>query len=188
MDKNDLFQNGQRLFMEGKHEESIDCFTQSIDIGGGSEITFLSRGVAYLKTQQVDEAINDFSSVVELNNSNFRAFLYRGMANMVKENYDDAILDFDSSVKLQPDNGAAYFARGTSYANLGNMEEAERNIRTALTCSESTMQGFADNHGMFRTQFERARAIMTGEGDAPQMYLTDIELGLVKKWLDDTSH
>ena len=107
---------------------------------------------------------------------------------MAKENYADAISDFDSAIKLQSDNGAAYFARGTSYANLGNMEEAEKNIRTALTCSEATMQGFADHYGMFRTQFERARAFMTGESDAPQIYLTDKERNLVKKWLEDTSH
>jgi tetratricopeptide (TPR) repeat protein len=188
MDKNDLFQNGQRLFVQGRHEESIDYFSRSIEAGGETDIAFLSRGVAYLKLQNADKAIHDFSRVVELNENNFRAHFYRGMAHMAKENYSEAIKDFDRTIELQPENGAAYFARGTSYVQIGNMEEAERNIKTAVTCSESTMQGFADHHGMFRTQFERARAIMTGEGDTPQMYLTDKELGLVKKWLEDTYH
>ncbi len=188
MDKNDLFQNGQKLFVEGKHEESIDYFTRSIEAGGNTDIAYLSRGVAFLKIQQADEAINDFSRVVELNDNNFRAHFYRGMAMMAKENYGDAIRDFDRTIKLQPDNGAAYFARGTAYAQIGKMEEAEKNIKTAITCSESTLQGFADNYGMFRTQFEKTMAFMTGERDAPQMYLTDKELGLVKKWLEDTNH
>ena len=188
MDKNDLFQNGQRLFVEGKHQESIDCFTRSIDSGVETEIAFLSRGVAYLKMQQADEAIHDFSRVVELNDNNFRAHFYRGMAIMAKEKYGDAIKDFDMTIKLQPDNGAAYFARGTAYAQIGNMEEADRNIRRAVTCSESAMQGFADHHGMFRTQFERVMAFMKGEGDVPQMYLTNKERELVKKWLEDTIH
>ena len=188
MDKDDLFQDGQRLFIEGKHEESIDSFTKSIDVGGDTEIAFLSRGVAYLKMQRTDEAIDDFSRVVELNENNVRAYFYRGMAYMAKENYEEAIKDFGSTIKIQPENGAAYFARATAYAQIGQMEEAERNIKTAVTCSESTMQGFADHHGMFRTQFERAMAFMTGERDAPQMYLTDKEIGLVKKWLEDTEH
>jgi len=188
MDKNELFQNGQRLFMEGKHEESIDYFTRSLEAGGNTDIAYLSRGVAFLKLQQVDEAIYDFSRVLDLNDNNFRAHFYRGMANMAKENYSEAIKDFDRTIMLQPDNGAAYFARGTAYAQIGSIEEAERNIKTAITCSEATMQGFADNHGMFRTQFDRVMAFMTGEENVPQIYLTDKELGLVKKWLEDTSH
>ena len=174
--------------MQGKHEESIGCFTKSIEAGGTTDIVFLSRGVAFLKLQRADEAIIDFSRVVELNNNNFRAHFYRGMAYMAKENYGEAIRDFDITIKLRPDNGAAYFARGTAYAQIGNKEEANRNIKTAVTCSESEMQGFADHYGMFRTQFERAMAFMTGEGDVPTMYLTDKELDLVKKWLEDTTH
>jgi tetratricopeptide (TPR) repeat protein len=188
MDKNDLFLNGQRLFLQGKHEESIDYFTRSIEAGGKTDIALLSRGVAFLKLQHADKAIHDFSRVMELNENNFRAHFYRGMAHMAKENYSDAIKDFDRTIKLQPESGAAYFARGTSYAQIGNMEEAERNIKTAVTCSESDMQGFADHHGMFRIQFERAMTFMTGEGDALQMSLTDKELGMVKKWLEDTNH
>ena len=188
MDIKDLFQNAQRLFIQGKLEESIIYFTKSIEAGGKTDIAFLSRGVAFLKLQQTDEAIDDFSWVIESNENNVRAHFYRGMANMAKENYGDAIKDFDRTIKLEPDNGAAYFARGTVYAQIGNMEEAERNIKTAITCSESAMQGFTDNHGMFRTQFGKVMAFMTGEGDAPQMYLTDKELGLVKKWLEDTIH
>jgi len=188
MDINDLFQNGQRLFMQGKHEESIDYFTRSIEAGGITDIAFLSRGVAFLKLQNADKAIHDFSRVVELNENNFRAHFYRGMAHMAKENYSEAIKDFDMTIKLHPDNGAAYFARGTAHAQIGNREEAERNIKTAVTCSESDMQGFADKHGMFRSQIERAMAFMTGEGDESLMYLTDKELGMVKTWLEDTNH
>ena len=125
---------------------------------------------------------------MELNENNFRAHFYRGMAHMAKENYSDAIKDFDRTIKLHPDNGAAYFARGTAYAQTGNKEEAERNIKTAVTCSESDMQGFTDKHGMFRTQIERAMAFMTGEGDNPTMHLTDNELDLLKKWIEDTTH
>ncbi len=188
MNKDDLFQNGQRLFMEGKHRDSIDYFTRSIDAGGNTDIAYLSRGVAFLKLQQTDDAINDFSRAMELNDNNFRAYFYRGMAHLAKESFGDAIKDFDITIKLQPENGTAYFARGTAYAQIGNMEEAERNIKTAVTYSESAMQGFADNHGMFRTQFERAMAFMTGERDAPHMYLNEKELGLIKKWLEDTNH
>ncbi len=188
MEKNELFQEGQRLFINGNHRESIDWFTRSIDSGGNTEIAYLSRGVAFLKLHETDEAINDFSSVLKVNDNNFRARFYRGMAHLVKENFSDAIRDFDIAVKLQPDNGAAHFACGTAYAHIGNMKEAERNIKAAITCSESDMQGFADEHGMFRTEFERAASFVTGEGDAPHMYLNDKERGLIKKWFEDINH
>ena len=190
MDSKELFHDAQKLFINGQLNESIDAFTESIDAGQNTEIAFLSRGVAYLKSDQVEKALDDFSRAINMNGQNYRAYFYRGTAYMRKEDYENAIVDYDKTIELKPDNGTAFFARGTAYAQTGNDFEAGRNIKTAIAFSASSMQGFADHYGIFRTQIDQAMAFMTGDGVSPTMSLSEDEIDTVKKWIheDDQYH
>jgi tetratricopeptide (TPR) repeat protein len=185
MDVHKLFLNAQKKLFDGRYQESIDALTTSIEAGGRTEIAFLSRGVAYLKTDQFDKAIEDFGTVLAMNSGNIRAYFYRGIAYMSTNNFESAIKDFDRTVELKPDHGAAFFARGSAYAQLGNEYEAARNIKTALIFSETNLQGFTDAVGISRTQFDKARAIMEDMEKAPGILLTEEEISTVKKWLDE---
>ena len=185
MDHRKLFSNAQKFFVNGQINESIDAFTKSIEAGQITEIAFLSRGVAYLKTDQVEKALEDFSIAIDMNSRNFRAYFYRGTTYLRIEDFKSAIADYDKTIELRPDYGTAFFARGTAYAQIGNELEASRNIKTAITYSESSMQGFADHYGMFRTQFEKALSFMTGDGEPPTMFLSNDEMNTVKNWLKE---
>lgn len=181
----ELFRNAQRLFIDGRKYECIEAFTHAIDAGEETEIAFLSRGVAFLRTEQIDKAVEDFSRVIGMNNNNMRAHYYRGIAYMSKNDFENAVRDLNKTIELKPDHGAAFFARGSAYAQLGNTEEAAKNIKTALIYSESDAQGFADTYGLFRTQFNKTLAMMTGEGEMPVLELTDDEIDKLKKWLEE---
>lgn len=179
----ELFQTAQRLFIAGKHRESIAAFTEFITMRGEIEIALLSRGVAYLKTGQIDKSIDDFRIVITINSKNFRAYFYRGTAYMAAEDFEKAIRDFDKTIELKPDYGAAFFARGSAYAQIGNEYEAARNIRTAITFSEANMQGFTDTFGLFRTQFDKALGVMADTEKAPGILLSENEIKTVRRWL-----
>jgi len=185
MDARKQFRNAQKLFLEGRHGESINAFTESIEAGGKTEIAFLSRGVSYLKTGQIDNAIRDFGTVLAMNSRNIRAYFYRGIAYLTNNNFEVSIRDFDKTIELKPDYGAAFFARGSAYAQLGNEYEAARNIKTAIIFSETNIQGFTDTFGLFRTQFDKAMAIMEDMEKAPAILLSEKEIDTVKKWLED---
>lgn len=188
MDAKKLLQKAQRLFIEGRHKKSIDAFTESITADGESELAFLSRGVAYLKTEQIEEAIKDFSRVIDLNNQNIRAHYYRGITYLIKEKHEKAISDLDRTIELKPDHGAAFFARGTAYAQTGNDYEATRNIKTAITFSEANTQAFSDAFGEFKPQFDKVMTIMAEGEKTPSLTLSVEEIETVKKWLDELDH
>ena len=188
MDARKLLQKAQGLFIEGRHKESINAFTESITAGGETEIAFLSRGVAYLKTEQMEKAIEDFSRVIDLNDLNIRAYYYRGITYLIKENLEKAISDLDRTIELKPDHGPAFFARGTAYAQTGNDYEATRNIKTAITFSEANTQDFSDSFGVFRPRFDKVMAIMTDKKKTPSFTLSVEEIETVKKWLDERYH
>jgi len=165
--------------------ECIGAFTKAIDHGETTEIAFLSRGVAFLKTEQVDNAIKDFNAVVSMNNNNLRAHFYRGIAYMTKADFNNAIRDFDMTIELKPDHGAAFFAKGSAYVQLGDTSEAAWNFKTALICSETEAQGLADSFGIFKTQFDKTLSIMTDESKISVMDLTKDEIDKLKSWLEE---
>jgi len=181
----ELFRTAQRFFIEGKQRQCIDVFSKAIDAGETTEIAFLSRGVAFLKTDQIDNAINDFSTVVSMNNNNVRAHFYRGIAYMSKGSVANAVNDFDRAIELKPDLGAAFFARGSAYTQLGDASEAARNFKAAIMYSETEAQGFADTFGIVRTQFHKTLEIMKDESKMPVMELTEEEIEKLKSWLED---
>jgi len=166
MDAKELFREGQGFLVEGKYGEGIESFSKAIEAGEKTEITFLSRGVAYFKMEQFDKAVEDFNIVIDMNNGNFRGHFYRGVTHLARKDYEKAIKDFDNTIKIKSDYGAAFFARGAAYAQTGNEYEAQRSMQSAISCTEASMQWVADHYGMFRTQFDQAMALLPGEDSA----------------------
>ena len=184
----ELFQMAQRLFMEGKHRESIDFYTEFINVRGRTEIALLSRGVAYLKTDQADKAIDDFGTVIDMNSRNHRAYLYRGTAFMAKADFESSIKDFNKTIELKPELGAAFFARGSAYAQIGNKYEAARDIKTAIIISKSNTNIFTDICELNKNQLDKAMAVIEDKDLAPNIFLTEDEINTVKKWLEECDH
>ena len=186
MDINKLIADAQRHFLKKEYKESIEVFSRIIESGEAQEMAQLSRGAAYFQLKEFKKAIVDFKRVVELNNQNSRAYYYLGMSYLMEREFKDSIAALDKSINLKPDNKSAFFTRGIAHAEAGNEDEAAKNIKTALINSETDSQNFADNYGMFRTQFEKAFSIMTGEKEPPTIALTDEEKGKLMNWLEET--
>ena len=186
MDINNLIPDAQRHFLKGEYKESIEVFTRIIESGEALEMAHLSRGSAYFQLKEYKKAIVDFKRVVELNDQNSRAYYFLGMSFLMERGFDDAISALDKSIKLKPDNKSAFFTRGIAHAEAGNEDEAAKNIKTALMSSEADTQNFADNYGIFRTQFEKAFSLMTGEKEPPTETLNDEEKGKLMNWLEET--
>jgi len=182
MTAKELFEQAQRLFIEGKHKESIEKFTEALNAGHEPAITYLSRGAAHLKINEPDKAIEDFTRGIEADPDKASAYYYRGTAHMAKEEYEKAIADMNRAVELKPDHRAAIFARGMAKVSLGKKEEGAADIKTAMTHAEAAVQGFADTYG-WRTQVEKVIAALEGERRPETMILTDREMEELKKLL-----
>lgn len=182
MTANKLFEQAQRLFIEGKHKESIEKFTEALKAGSEPGITYLSRGAAHLKINEPAKAIEDFTLAIEADPEKANAYYYRGAAHMAKDEYEKAIADMNCAVELKPDHRAAIFARGMAEVSLGRKEEGAADIKTAMTHAEAAVQGFADTYG-WRTQVEKVIAALEGERRPETMILTDKEMDELKKLL-----
>lgn len=182
MQADDFFEEGKRLFVEGKLEESIDAFTKALDGGFDQKIVYLSRGAVYLRLKETDKAIGDFSKVIELDKTNARAYYYRGMANTQKKDFEKGVADFSKAIELKPDDGASIFARGASYIELGNIEEAGKDIKNASNYLAAAVQGYASTIGD-RTHLDKVLAVLEGERRDKTIEINENELKTIKKWL-----
>ncbi len=179
-----IFEEAQSLFMDGKLDESIKAFTEAINSGEKSEVSYLSRGVAYLRNNDKENAISDFTEVEKMNDQNVRAHFYNGIAYLTKKSLKEAISEFDRTIELNPEHGAAFFARGSAYAELGNEELATKNIKTAISFSETNVAELQETIGLWRTEFDKALSIAINGREAPEMTLTHDEYHKVTSWLE----
>ncbi|MEW6052282.1 MAG: tetratricopeptide repeat protein [Nitrospirota bacterium] len=185
MDSQELLKQAQVLLAEGKDAESADAFTKALEAGADPYICYLSRGVAYIKMQEIDKAVDDFSQAANANSQSPRAYLYRGMAYMMKVEFENAVADFTRALELKTDFGMAMFARGVSYARLGRFEEASRDMMTVMPQMEQNLQSFADSYGIVRTEMWKVMAQLSGEAKTPTLDLNEKDMNTLKKWLGD---
>jgi Flp pilus assembly protein TadD len=179
------FEDGKKLMIDGKVRESIEAFSKAIQNGEDTDTVFMSRGVAYLRNHETDKAIGDFDHVVKHSSHNVRAHFYKGIAHLNNHEYEAAVSEFDRTIELNPEHGAAFFARGAAYVQLGNDELASKNIKTAITLSESNVYGLQESIGLWRTEFDRALSQLSGDKKAPELTLTSDEQKRVLSWLEE---
>lgn len=180
----DYYREGQRLFIEGKVEESIDSFMKALDEGEEPYMIYLSRGVAYMNLGKTESAIEDFTKALFIDDTGDRPFYYRGIANLILEEYRRAIEDFSRALERKSNHAQAKLARGVSYARLGLLDEASADISAVIPEMEANVQKFVDEYGIVRTQLWKVMAQLTGERETPVVELTEDEIETLKKWVE----
>ena len=183
MDTQELMREAQLLFVDGKVKESIEAFTKAIEAGANPYIAHLSRGVAHVKTEEVEMALNDFNKAISMNNQSARAYFFRGMVYMMKNEFDNAVSDFTRALELKTDYGMAKFSRSVSYARLGKLDESSKDMMAVLPEMEKNLQSFADSYGIIRTEMGKVMAQMAGEAAA--LDLNEKDINTLKKWLEE---
>jgi tetratricopeptide (TPR) repeat protein len=184
MDTQELLRQAQLLFVEGKDKESIEVFTKALDAGADPYIAHLSRGVAYVKVQDIDHALSDFSKAISLNNQSARAYFFRGITYMMKNEFENAVSDFTDALQYKKDYGMAKFCRAVSNARLGKFEESSQDMNAVLPQMEENLQSFADTYGIVRTQMWKVMAQLSGEAKTPTLALNEKDINTLKKWLE----
>ncbi|MDA8242133.1 MAG: tetratricopeptide repeat protein [Nitrospiraceae bacterium] len=182
MDADELFEKAQRYFLKGKYKESVRVFSEVVEAGYEPAITFMSRGVSYLRMNEREMAIQDFDRAIGIDDRDAAAYYFRGSAHMLGGDYTRALSDFNRAIERNPEHRAALLARGVSYVSLGRNAEGARDISKAMRYAEAAIQGFSDMTG-WRGQLEKVLAAMEGEKKRETEQLTEEDIKALKYWL-----
>jgi tetratricopeptide (TPR) repeat protein len=168
--------------MKGKYKESVRVFSGVLEAGYEPAITYMSRGVSYLRMGDKDMAIRDFDRAIDIDGREAAAYYFRGLAHMLGGDYRSAASDFSRAIEKNPDHRAALLARGVSYVNLGRKTEGASDIKKAMCHAEAAIQGFSDVNG-WRSQLEKVLAAMECEKRREAEQLTEEEIKALRYWL-----
>ena len=175
----ELFVEGSYAFSKGDYEKSASSFTEALQHDPANELVYLSRGVAYAKMGNTEQAKADFDKAVELNPANARAYHFRGLAKMKLGEHEEAVKDFDKAIELDHNCGVAYYSRGTAHSELNNERQAGSDMAMAARLGEANLQAFADDHNIWRTEFDKVEAEIMGERERDWAVTPDL-----RSWLE----
>ena len=178
----DMFAEGANLFARGEYVESVGHFTQAIESDPHFQTAYMSRGVAWAKAGNIEKAKEDFDKAIELDPNDPRAHHFRGLAHLHDGERQKAKAEFDRAIELDDRYGVAYFSRGTTLSELGDLERAGNDMVMAARIGEAHLQGFADDHNIWRTKYDKVMAELSGEREPDIAVTPDL-----RSWLDDDS-
>jgi tetratricopeptide (TPR) repeat protein len=176
----DMFAQGANLFARGEYEESIHHFSKAIEADPAFQTAYMSRGAAWVKAGNIDKAKQDFDKAIELNPRDPRARHFRGLAYLHKGEREKAKEEFDKAIELDDRYGIAYFSRGTTLSELGDLDRAGNDMVMAARIGEAHLQGFADDHNIWRTKYDKMVAELSGEREPDIAVKPDLT-----SWLED---
>ncbi len=111
-----------RAQLQGKHDQSLDFYTQALSkktVPAHRKASLYSdRGITYARLGRVKEALDDFNSAIKLYPENPSVYNNRGSVLLGIGQDREAIKDFNRAILLAPGYTAAYLNRGTALLSL----------------------------------------------------------------------
>ena len=113
------------LVSEGKYEESIELFTESIAYNPAAYKSYSGRAVALAELRRFDEATADARKAVEMSPEAPIGHSTLGDILAKQGKFDEAIECYTKAIALDDTHWAAYLHRSRVHEHLGNEEAAE---------------------------------------------------------------
>jgi tetratricopeptide (TPR) repeat protein len=115
----DLFQKGTESLREGKLAETIQSFTDVLNINNEYADAYNNRGNLHYNQDEFDAGIADYTKTIDfcegskdLKSNAADAHYNRGLCYYNKKSYDLALADYERVIALRPDFKWAYYSKG----------------------------------------------------------------------------
>jgi Tfp pilus assembly protein PilF len=151
-DGREMFLQGMLSFSKGDYDKSIDDLSRALESDPDYILAYLTRGVAYMKTDRAGLAIGDFDKAIETDPEYARAHHLRGVAHAELGQHGKSLRDFDKAIELNPEYGAAYLSRANIHQKMGHDEQAREDMETVRRLQEINVQTFAEDQNVSNTK------------------------------------
>ena len=131
----ELVAEGNRHFEQGNYQQTIEAYTQVIQLTPQDASAYVVRCSAHNQLGNRQEAIQDASRAIEINPQYAEAYLGRGTAYFECEDHQQALRDLNRAVEFDPQNIAGYLLRGMCHYKLGDNQKAQADFTLVMTRS-----------------------------------------------------
>ena len=137
---------------EGKTEEAIAHYNESIRLKPNYDDAYYNRGIAYAKLGQYQMAVGDLNNTIRLKPDNADAYNRRGAIYLKIGQYQHAVEDFDKAIHLNPADMKVYNNRGILYANLGQHQLAINDFSKAINLKKDYANAYNNRAFIYLNQ------------------------------------
>jgi tetratricopeptide (TPR) repeat protein len=116
---------GNLLYTQDRYQEAQNEYQKAVELNPTTQSHY-SLGQAYLETGRYVDAHTQFSKVHKLDPESPNGSYGMGLVYSKQESYEDAIRMFKSAIGRKKDFYDAYAEIGYAYADLGQMDEAQK--------------------------------------------------------------
>ncbi len=116
-----------------KDPMALAYFNRLLEINPNDYTTHYNMGMFYLGTEDWNNAIKTFTQCTQLNTADIESLFNLGYIHLQLRKFDIARDYFSQALKIQPVNHRALYGRAYAFEMLGDIRNAERDYREALS-------------------------------------------------------
>jgi len=123
---------GLALHQQGKTEEALQSFEQSIKMDPAADKAWFSKALTLERSGRVDEAIKCYDEVLRLNPASHEAWFNKGNAQVSLNRMTEALNCYKESMRIKPDKLEAYINKANVMVHTNQLDNALDTYKKAL--------------------------------------------------------
>lgn len=137
---------GANAFEGGDYESAIRYLTKAISSDMKSELAYLNRGKAYLKTGRYKLARADFLKALQTNTRSYEAFYLVGNSFFYEKNYSDAVGFYERYLSVDQGHKDVWYNAAMAYLSSKQAERACDCLEKAEKLGMKQARGQLEKH------------------------------------------
>jgi tetratricopeptide (TPR) repeat protein len=125
------YDTGERLYTEGKYEEAIDFFKQSLEFKEDRTSAMNYIGCCYINLERYDEAIRVFDELLKCRLWE-RPLLNKGRVYLKLGNFSEALACFNRALMINSEESDIYYYLGVYHDKIGDYETSKHYYEKAI--------------------------------------------------------
>lgn len=117
---------------QGRTEEAIAHFVESIRLDPNKALTRNNFGAALVKTGRIDQAMSEYEEAIRLQPNYAAAYNNLGSALAQLGRLNEAVDKYQKALQLEPEYVAAHNNLGNAYGRKGQLDEAIAQFQAAI--------------------------------------------------------
>ena len=122
---------GYELYKKNRFSKARQELDRAIEMNPQNPEAYFWRARTLIKMVKYDQAVKDLEKVIDLKPAYSPAYDNLGWLLMLSNRYPESLSYLNRSIELKPENGWAYYMRGRVFFEMGDLNQALENAKTA---------------------------------------------------------
>ena len=127
------FETGNKLVREGKLQAAATRYQRALEIAPDFYPALNNLGAIFLRQKEPAKAEALFLKAIKMNPADGEAYINAGHLLYEQGRYREAVSRLEEGLKRSPKSALGYFFLGSAYLKLDDLDNAERNLKTACS-------------------------------------------------------